>query len=119
MLDVFLMLATFTNVGDPPTDAYILRAMPKIARGTPPVYEEFRDNIVILKNRLSSRVLAVPLHGGATVNVVTDHWECVVYFDHVTQSEYPFPIRVKKPRVMVIYADVLNPQRIEKIDTRY
>src|SRR5262245_51799359 len=33
---------------DPPDDARILRAMPRVARGVPYFYEEFRDNIQIV-----------------------------------------------------------------------
>ncbi len=37
---------------DPPSDQEVLRAMPRVPRGVPYVYETFRDDIVIVKNRL-------------------------------------------------------------------
>ena len=41
---------------DPPSDQEVLRAMPRVARGVPYVYEEFRDDIVIVKNRLVDKI---------------------------------------------------------------
>src|ERR1700676_3671142 len=37
---------------DPPGDAEVLRAMPRVPRGVPYAFETFRDDIVIVKNRL-------------------------------------------------------------------
>ncbi len=91
---------------DPPSDQEILRAMPRVARGVPYVYEQFRDDIIIVKNRLVDKIdppRFFPLVGPAQLHHC--HWECVVYYNELVQSDYPFPIYVRKPRVQVIYID--------------
>jgi hypothetical protein len=91
---------------DAPSDAEVLRAMPRVPRGVPYIYEQFRDNIVIVKNRLVDKIdppRFFPLVGPAQLHHC--HWECVIYYDELVQSDYPFPVYVKKPRVQVIYID--------------
>ena len=91
---------------DPPTDGEILRAMPRVARGVPYIYEEFRDDIVIVKNRLVDKIdppRFFPLVGPAQLHHC--HWECVVYYTETIQSDYPFPQYTRKNRVQVIYID--------------
>jgi len=91
---------------DAPSDAEVLRAMPRVPRGVPYIYETFRDNIVIVKNRLVDKIdppRFFPLVGPAQLHHC--HWECVIYYDELVQSDYPFPVYVKKPRVQVIYID--------------
>ena len=91
---------------DPPTDQEVLRAMPRGARGVPYVYDDFRDNIVIVKNRLVDKIdppRFFPLVGPAQLHHC--HWECVIYYTETIQSDYPFPRYTKKPRVQVMYID--------------
>jgi hypothetical protein len=91
---------------DPPSDAEILRAMPRVARGVPYIYEEFRDDIVIVKNRLVDKIdppRFFPLVGPAQLHHC--HWECVIYYTETIQSDYPFPQFTKKNRVQVMYID--------------
>jgi hypothetical protein len=91
---------------DAPSDQEVLRAMPRIPRGVPYVYETFRDNIVIVKNRLVDKIdppRFFPLVGPAQLHHC--HWECVIYYDELIQSDYPFPVYLKKPRTQVIYID--------------
>jgi hypothetical protein len=91
---------------DPPTDQQVLRAMPRVARGVAYVYEEFRDDIQIVKNRLVDEIdppRFFPLIGMAQLHHC--HWECIVYYTETTQSSYPFPTYVKKQRTQVIYID--------------
>ncbi len=91
---------------DPPGDREVLRAMPRVPRGVPYVYETFRDDIVIVKNRLVDKIdppRFFPLVGMAQLHHC--HWECVVYFTETVQSDYPFPVKAKKRRVQVIYID--------------
>jgi hypothetical protein len=91
---------------DPPTDAEILRAMPRVARGIPYIYEEFRDDIVIVKNRLVDKIdppRFFPLVGPAQLHHC--HWECVIYYTETVQSDYPFPQYTKRNRVQVMYID--------------
>jgi hypothetical protein len=91
---------------DAPTDQEVLRAMPRVPRGTPYIYETFRDDIVIVKNRLVDKIdppRFFPLVGMAQLHHC--HWECVIYYTETVQSDYPFPVKVKKPRTQVIYID--------------
>jgi hypothetical protein len=91
---------------DPPSDAEVLRALPKVARGIPYIYEEFRDDITIVKNRLVDKIdppRFFPLIGMAQLHHC--HWECVVYYTEVIQSDYPFPQYTKRNRVQVVYID--------------
>ncbi len=91
---------------DAPSDAEVLRAMPRVPRGVPYVYETFRDDIIIVKNRLVDKIdppRFFPLVGPAQLHHC--HWECVIYYKELVQSDYPFPVYVKKDRVQVIYID--------------
>jgi RNA polymerase sigma factor (sigma-70 family) len=85
---------------DPPTDAEILRVMPKAA-GAPP---GFRDNIVIVKEKLIDRLdppRELPLVGPARLR--HRHWQCTVYYTET--EERPGQGRVVTPRVQVVYLD--------------
>ena len=91
---------------DPPSDGEVLRAMPRVARGIPYVYEEFRDDIVIVKNRLVDKIdppRFYPLVGWARLHHC--HYKCTVYYTETRYSHYPFPWRTRKPRVEVVYID--------------
>lgn len=91
---------------DPPSDQEVLRAMPRVPRGVPYVYETFRDDIVIVKNRLVDKIdppRFFPLVGPAQLHHC--HWECIIYYTETVQSDYPFPTKVKKQRTQVIYID--------------
>lgn len=91
---------------DPPSDAEVLRAMPRVPRGVPYVYETFRDDVVIVKNRLVDKIdppRFFPLVGPAQLHHC--HWECVIYYTELCQSDWPFPIYAKKQRTQVIYID--------------
>ena len=91
---------------DPPDDAMILRAMPRVTRGMPYIYEEHRDNIQIVTERLVDKVDPVrffPLVGPAQLHHC--HWKCTVYYTETVESGWPFPFRCVKPRVEVVYID--------------
>lgn len=91
---------------DAPSDVEVLRAMPRVARGVPYVFEQFRDDVVIVKNRLVDKIdppRFFPLVGPAQLHHC--HWECVVYYTETKQSDWPFPTYVRKRRVEVIYID--------------
>ena len=91
---------------DPPSDREVLRLMPRVKRGVPFVYEEFRDDVQIIKNRLVDKIdppRFFPLVGMAQLHHC--HWECVVYYTETVQSSYPFPTYIKKKRVQVVYID--------------
>jgi hypothetical protein len=91
---------------DPPDQAEILRAMPRVTRGVPYVYEEFRDDIEFTVEKLVDKVdppRFIPLIGPAQLHHC--HWKCTVYFTETVESMYPFPFRVKRRRAEVVYID--------------
>lgn len=91
---------------DPPTEGEILRAMPRVARGVPYLYEEFRDDIDIRVERMRDVIDPVrfyPLVGPAQLHHC--HYKCIIYYTETVQSSYPFPVKVKKRRVEVVYID--------------
>jgi hypothetical protein len=122
MLNVFLLVTGLTVAGgDAPKDEAVLGALPPLAAGIPGVFEVSQDSIIIVKNRITRRSVAMPLYGGATVNVGKETWECVVYANDVIEASFPvtFSMRPIRPRVTVVHLDVANPLRIEQIRTRY
>jgi len=91
---------------DPPDDSSVLRAMPRVARGVPYVYEEFRDDIQVVTELLVDKVdppRFFPLVGPAQLHHC--HWKCTIYYIETVESGYPVPFRVRRPRVQVIYMD--------------
>ena len=91
---------------DPPSEAEVLRAMEHITRGVPYVYEEFRDQISIVSERLVDKIdppRFYPLVGPAQLHHC--HWKCTVYYTETIQSGYPFPFKCTRPRVEVVYID--------------
>jgi hypothetical protein len=91
---------------DPPSEQEILRAMPRVTRGVPYVYEEFRDDIQIVTERLVDKIdppRFFPLVGPAQLHHC--HWKCIIYYKETDQSSYPFPVKVVKNRVQVVYID--------------
>jgi hypothetical protein len=109
MLPTIAVMAALTglnlNAEEPPTEAQIIRALPPVAR-IPHFYEESRDNIIVTKNLLKRSTISVPLFEGVTV--VKEHWECTVYFERLIASDYPVPLRLQKPAVVVVYVDELK-----------
>ena len=91
---------------DPPDRAEILRVMPRVTRGVPYVYEEFRDDLEFSVRKLVDRVdppRFYPLIGPAQLHHC--HWECTVYYTETVESSYPFPFQVKRRRAQVVYID--------------
>ncbi len=91
---------------DPPDQQEILRAMPRVTRGIPYIYEEFRDDIEFTVEKLVDRIdppRFIPLLGPAQLHHC--HWKCTMYYTETIDSSYPFPIRVKRRRAEVIYID--------------
>lgn len=91
---------------DPPDDAAVVRALPAVTRGVPYVYEDFRDNIQIVTERLVDKIdppRFFPVVGWARLHHC--HYKCTVYYTETSQSDYPFPYKVVKPRVQVVYID--------------
>jgi hypothetical protein len=92
---------------DPPDEARILRAIPHVPRGVPYFYEEHRDNIQVATELIVDKIdppRFFPLVGPAQLHHC--HWKCTVYYTETFESGYPFPFRVVKPRVQVVYIDL-------------
>ena len=91
---------------DAPSEPEVLRALGRPARGVPYVYEEFRDNIRIISERLVDKIdppRFYPLVGLAQLHHC--HWKSTIYYTETIQSDWPFPIKLPKRRVQVIYID--------------
>jgi hypothetical protein len=91
---------------DPPDRQEILRAMPRVTRGIPYIYEEFRDDIEFTVEKLVDKVdppRFFPLIGPAQLHHC--HWKCTVYFTETIDSSHPFPFRLKRRRAEVVYID--------------
>jgi hypothetical protein len=105
-IGTLVLLAGLTSP-EAPADRDILRALPPVARGIPYVFEEFRDDLVIVKTRAGETKvgppLLVPLVG--PTRLVQTNWECVVYYTQTVQSDFPFPVKATKARVQVIYIE--------------
>jgi hypothetical protein len=91
---------------DPPDLAMVLRAMPHVTRGLPYVYEEFRDDISYTYERLKDAIdppRFFPLVGPAQLHHC--HWKCTVFYTETVESGYPFPVKLTRRRVEVVYID--------------
>ncbi len=91
---------------DPPDEAQVLRFMPHVTRGIPWIYEEFRDDIQVVSERIVDKIdppRFFPLVGPAQLHHC--HYKCTVYYTETIESNYPFPFKCRKPRVQVVYID--------------
>jgi hypothetical protein len=91
---------------DPPEMAQILRAMPRVARGCWPFYEEHRDDIQTTAEKIVDVIdppRFFPLIGPSQLHHC--HWKCTIYYYETISSGYPFPFQVKRRRVEVVYID--------------
>src|SRR5262249_5997522 len=91
---------------DAPDEQEILRAMPRVTRGVPYVYEEFRDEVEFAREKLVDHIdppRCFPLIGPAQLHHC--HWKCTVYYTETVESCYPFPFRTKRRRSEVVYID--------------
>ena len=91
---------------DAPTDLEVIRTMPRMTRGVPFVYEEFRDDIEIVPERIVDKIdppRFFPLIGTAQLHHC--HWKCTIYYKETVMSSQPFPAKIVKDRVQVVYID--------------
>jgi hypothetical protein len=119
-----LLLTGCTHGGgfsDAPSDAEVLRAIPQRDQGIPFVYEVFRDDIIIVKNRLVKQELPVALPAGLWLTAEVGHWECVVYYTETVEMSFPFQIRAAKKQVQVVFMEkvAVGPMCQEDGITRY
>ena len=91
---------------DPPDEQTINRAMPRVARGLPGYYEEFRDDLAYVIEKLVDHIdppRFYPLIGFAQLHHC--HYKITVYYTETITVGYPIPFRTVKRRVEVIYID--------------
>ena len=80
--------------------------MPHVARGVPWIYEEFRDDVQIVTERIKDTIdppRFFPLVGPAQLHHC--HWKCTIYYTETLESNQPVPFYCKKPRIQVVYID--------------
>ena len=66
----------------------------------------FDGTITMVKTNLVDKLdpaRLFPLVGQARLHHC--HWECVIYYNELIQSDQPFPVYIRKARVQVIYID--------------
>jgi hypothetical protein len=109
------------GLGEFPADGEVLRAIPQRDQGIPFVYEVFRDDIIIVKNRLVKQELPVALPAGVWLTVEVASYECVVYYTETVEMSFPFPIRTAKKQVQVVFMEkvAVGPMCQEDGLTRY
>jgi hypothetical protein len=91
---------------DPPDRAEILRAMPRVTRGVPFVFEEHRDDIEFSIEKIGDTIdppRFFPLIGPAQLHHC--HWRCTVYYNEVMESMFPFPFQTRRRRIEVVTID--------------
>jgi hypothetical protein len=91
---------------DPPDRQQILRVMPHVTRGIPYIYEEFRDEIDFVVEKMADHIdppRFYPLIGPAQLHHC--HYKCTVYYTETIQTDYPFPVKLTRRRAEVVYID--------------
>jgi hypothetical protein len=91
---------------DLPDRAAILRSLPRATRGVPGIYEEFRDNMEFVVEKLVDSIDAprfFPLIGPAQLHHC--HYKCTVYFDETIKCTFPMEIDFKRRRSEVVCID--------------
>jgi hypothetical protein len=95
-----------------PDEARVLRALPPVKRLSG-IYEESRDNIQIVTERIVDKVdppYLFPLVGTAQLHRC--HWKCTVYYNETIKGSYPTPFRCSHPRVHVVNIDADHLHRV-------
>ncbi|HZZ82390.1 MAG TPA: hypothetical protein VFE62_28080, partial [Gemmataceae bacterium] len=90
----------------PPSKAEVLRALPTLPPSVPYAYEQYRDEVEVIVEKLVDRVNEpqfYPLVGPAKLHHC--HWKCTVYFNDVVEMSYPFAFKAKTRRAEVVYLD--------------
>jgi hypothetical protein len=94
-----------TVAGEEPDEATVFRALPSTAR-LPGVYEESRDNIQIVTERIADQLdppYFFPLVGSAQLHHC--RWKCTVYYMDTIVGSYPFSFRWTHPQKQVVFVD--------------
>ncbi len=90
-----------------PSDSQVLRALRPLTPAIPGVYEEYRDEVQIVKEPITNQVdppRFFPLVGPAQLHHV--HWKCTVsYALKIKAPSFPFPLTARSRCVDVVYLD--------------
>jgi RNA polymerase sigma factor (sigma-70 family) len=89
-----------------PTEGEVLRALPQGRGDVPTVLKVSRSDVSLVMERLSRQVdppRFFPLVGDAELHHC--HWKCTAYYTETVESGYPYPLRIERPRVEVVYID--------------
>jgi RNA polymerase sigma factor (sigma-70 family) len=90
----------------PPSEGEVLRALHQGRRDVPTVLNVRRGDISLVMERLAKQVdpsRFFPLVGEAELHHY--HWKCTAYYSETVESSDPYPLRIKRPRVEVVYID--------------
>jgi hypothetical protein len=90
----------------PPSEAEVLRALPRLPPGIPYAYEVSRQDVQVVTERQA--VKADPPRFFPMIGPARAHhcpWKCTVYYREVIETSYPFLLRTSRPRVEVVYID--------------
>jgi hypothetical protein len=97
---------------EPPGDAEVLRALRRTTR-IPFLYAESRDDVQIVTEKLVDKVdppRFFPLIGPAQLHHC--HWKATVSYTETAESAYPFPFRIRRPRVESVFLDTDHLHRV-------
>jgi hypothetical protein len=107
---------------DPPSDDEVMRALERarpIEGGLPLLYEQRRDNVRIVKEKIADYVdppRFVPTIGPAQLHHA--HYKCTIYFTEITHVGWPVPHMLKdEDSVEVIYIDHNHFHMVGNVDT--
>ena len=108
MLNAIVLLAATVGsiTKESPSDSEVLRALPRITRGVPFVFEQFRDDITVVKKVMHEQ--SVYLTATGAIRVV--RWECEVRCADTLQTMIPFPLTLTNNR-----AQVINIEKVERV----
>jgi hypothetical protein len=91
---------------EPPSEAEVLRALSPGTPSVPGAYEVSRTDVEVVTERLADQAdppRFFPLVGRAQLHRCP--WKCTVYYREIVEATYPFPFRLSRPRVQVVYID--------------
>jgi RNA polymerase sigma factor (sigma-70 family) len=90
----------------PPSEAEVLRALPRLPPGIPYAYEVSRQDVQVVTERQAVKAdppRFFPMIGPARLYHCP--WKCTVYYREVIETNYPFLMHTSRPRVHVVYID--------------
>jgi hypothetical protein len=89
-----------------PAEASILRALTPVTRGVPGLYEEFREDLEIVTEKIVDRIdppRFYPLVGWAQLHHC--HFRATVFYTEVINLTYPLPCTTRRTRCETVSID--------------